>query len=210
MIDEIHDLEMVVVDGQKREITLLDNSMPLFFMLKYNAIKVSIEQITVDLNISEESKLTLEHSSYNKAQYQEKTILTNILEKRGFKSINYEQWITNGRCDVCAFHPETKIIIVGECGPCRLDKIIETLKRENHELWHLTKASTLNIYQRDKKWDGFSDLLKKIERKILEGVRKKINESPLTNLNIKEKSFIIEKKYQPKIIQKELNKFIKK
>jgi len=166
ILDEIEELENIITEEDGRYLCILNDSLPLFFMLKNNAIKLIKKKITSTSHISEETKMKLNKSSWSNVQLKGKTIFTKILETAGYKKIEYEKNCYNiGRCDIYGVNPKSKIEIIGECGPCRLDKIIKTLKFDNLELWHLNKNSELYIYKRDSKWSEMYRILEKAQHK---------------------------------------------
>jgi hypothetical protein len=168
ILDEIEELENVITEGDGRYICILNDSLPLFFMLKNNAIKVIKKKIISTSPLLEETRVKLNKSSWSNVQSKGKTIFTKILENAEYKEIEYEKNCYNiGRCDVYGINRKSKIEIIGECGPCRLDKIINTLKFDNLELWHLNNDSELFIYKRDSKWSEMYRILEKAQHESI-------------------------------------------
>lgn len=183
LFDEIDQLEERITEGDGRYFALWDDSIPLFFMIISKGILETKEKVKQVSPLREKNKQKLKESSWNHVQYSLKIILTNILENLGFDGFEYETIkISGGRLDVYAIHPSTKIQIIGECGPCRLSKIVESLKRGKTELWHLDKEFTLWRYQRGPNWDKSFKIYLNIERKQMQSLFDQMNKIDKKNL----------------------------
>lgn len=82
-----------------------------------------------------------------------KYLALKILEKHGAKFIGFELRFQGGRVDILA-ELNGKTITV-ECGPCRTDKAIDYLRKENTELWIITNyfnESSLTRVKRGLEW----------------------------------------------------------
>lgn len=167
LFDDARELGFRITEGDDRYQNSLEDSVPLLLMIHNNAIQEIKVDISSNPRLSEESRNALSKSSWNSVQDKGKITLTAILEDYGYKDIKYEISCISGRCDVYAVHPDIKTIIIGECGPCRLDKIIQSLAQENTELWHLTSENDLYIYKRNKDFDELHKILKDAVEKAL-------------------------------------------
>lgn len=168
-IEKVMALEDLITEGDDRYFVPIDDSIPLFLMIENNAIDVKMEDFSDKKNQEITNSKKLSESSWNHIQTKGKTLMTKILEERGYHIIDYELVDIPGlRSDVSAKHLTKNTIIIGECGPCKLDKILRTLKRDNYELWHLTKSKILYIYKRGTTWLKFYKILENI------GVKKNI------------------------------------
>ncbi len=183
LIDDLFNLEDRLKDGDDRYFDALDHSFVLFLMIYCGAIEVIEESINPNYSINLRNLMALNSSSWSETQTIGKVVLTEILESKGFKNIKYEKsHYSIGRSDVSAKHPISKIRVIGECGPCRLTKVINTLRFDNKELWHLTKSNILYIYKRDQKWDEMYNLLEKTNRRIMNKAFDQIKDSDFMKL----------------------------
>ena len=104
----------------------------------------------------------------NGPQKHQKKLACEILRKKGGKDIGYEIWFYAGRVDVLGKLKEKTIAI--ECGPCRINKAIDYLRKENTELWIVTsffKEATLTIVKRGPNWNK---ILKKFDKAMKEWI----------------------------------------
>jgi hypothetical protein len=120
---------------------------------------VECKCISIEFNdciCSEETMQRLKSHGRSMIQPLEKKFIAYFLEQAGYLHISFEQSCGYSVCDV--FGESTGILprVLGEGGPCRFDKVIEALRSENTELWHLFLweggPCELWIYRRGKNW----------------------------------------------------------
>jgi hypothetical protein len=65
-------------------------------------------------------------------------------------------YVAGGKPDIIGKKDDKTILV--ECGPCRINKVIDFLQKLNTELWHVTNKSGegafVNIFSRGPKWDS--------------------------------------------------------
>jgi len=84
-----------------------------------------------------------------------KRLASRLLEKKGFQVEGYEIPIPGGIVDVLGKKGDELIAV--ECGPCRIDKPIEYLKRDKMTLWIITRDNVLYEITRGKDWKKMLD-----------------------------------------------------
>ncbi len=107
------------------------------------------------------------------------------LEGRGYEVIGFEIPIHGGRTDILAENSSKNETVAVECGPCRTDKAIEYLRKENTILWviSLSEKGSLDkeipafIIERGPNWDKCIMLYDQFLRDQLRKVR-----SPMDDL----------------------------
>lgn len=122
-----------------------------------------------------------------------KRIAAWLLKKRGFEVRGCEIWAPGGRADIVGVKGNEHAFV--ECGPCRIDKPIEYLKKPDAVLWVLAWTGdyfmkgkeviqdvVLHEISRGKNWNSFLRFHEGERSRMMREAMKKLNSSRVSDI----------------------------
>jgi hypothetical protein len=151
-VDQLHDL---VTCSDKRYIDY-DSAIIILIFLKNNAIQTESFGFSIPMPSMKEVR-------GERVKDVEKAVMTQLLKSKGYDVEGYEIDGVAGIADLQAHKGQA--IVIGECGACRITKVLQALSQDNTELWHLpypkridapngikSCSGSIHVYRRGPKW----------------------------------------------------------
>ncbi len=180
VLDENIDLITEIL--QQRDARYVDNDSAIVvaYFLENSGIEIENDKIS---GVYSPPKNDLKNINGKQQFY--KFLGKKHLEEKGYEVIGFEIPIQGGRTDILAKNSSKNETVAVECGPCRTDKAIEYLRKENTVLWviplseinSLDNKTPIFIIERGPNWDRCIKLYDQLLREQLRKVR-----SPMDDL----------------------------
>lgn len=140
------EVEDILIQGDRRY--FIDEMPIMAAFIKAGAIDI-FREVVNDVEIDESELVHI-----TPPQRGEKLLAKKLFEKNNIKFVSFEHSFKGSRTDVFGDRNGTKILV--ECGPCRVNKLINYLAEENTELWIVTcyfnEDHLLHVFRRGPNW----------------------------------------------------------